>query len=74
VLAAIIIERIVSEKVVEQKVKKEKKKVSSQIKTKTFLEAFWPLFKYRPTASRNLTKRHFSDWISFRCRQIILPE
>ena len=48
-LTAIIIERIVTEKVVEQKAKKEKKKVSSQIETKTFLETFWPLFKYRPT-------------------------
>ncbi len=49
VLAAIIVERIISEKMVGQKVKKEQKKDSSREEAKTFLETFWPLFKYRPT-------------------------
>lgn len=48
VLTAIIVEKIVSEKVTEKKVKKENT-FRTREEAKTFLETFWPLFKYRPT-------------------------
>ena len=46
VIAAISIEKLISEKAAEKKVKKRKSPVEDM---QTFLETFWPLFKYRPT-------------------------
>jgi hypothetical protein len=48
ILTAIIVEKIVSEKVSEKKVKNENT-FRSRKEPKTFLETFWPIFKYRPT-------------------------